>query len=73
MFCENRSLAEKWTYRFLAAAQVWAETESLAVERIEDVMRVAPAVEEPADPPRPPRDHGLPVSVLTRATLGDSR
>ena len=63
VFCENRSLAEEWTYRFLAAARVWAQTESLAVERIEDVMRVAPAVEEPAYPPRLPQDDNLPVSV----------
>jgi hypothetical protein len=63
VFCENRSLAEEWTYRFLAAAQVWAQTESLAVERIEDVMRVAPTVEEPADPPRLPPGDDLPVSV----------
>jgi ERCC4 domain len=25
VFCETRKLAEEWTYRFLAAAQVWSE------------------------------------------------
>ncbi len=34
VFCENRKLAEEWTYRYLAAAQVWAETEGLAVSRM---------------------------------------
>jgi hypothetical protein len=35
VFCETRPLAEEWTYRYLAAAQVWAETETAAVDRIE--------------------------------------
>jgi ERCC4-type nuclease len=34
-FCETRKLAEEWTYRYLAAAHRWAETEYLAVDRIE--------------------------------------
>ena len=34
VFCETRQLAEEWTYRFLAAAQLWAETEQPAIERI---------------------------------------
>ena len=28
VFCETRQLAEEWTYRFLAAAHAWAETET---------------------------------------------
>ena len=28
VFCETRQLAEEWTYRFLAAARAWAETEA---------------------------------------------
>jgi hypothetical protein len=28
VFCETRQLAEEWTYRFLAAAHAWAETEA---------------------------------------------
>ena len=34
VFCETRALAEEWTYRYLAAAAVWAETESAAIDRI---------------------------------------
>jgi hypothetical protein len=34
VFCETRQLAEEWTYRFLAAAHIWAETEAAAIERI---------------------------------------
>jgi hypothetical protein len=34
VFCETRQLAEEWTYRFLAAARAWAETEAGALERI---------------------------------------
>ncbi|MGI9033363.1 MAG: ERCC4 domain-containing protein [Acidimicrobiales bacterium] len=34
VFCENRKLAEEWTYRYLAAAHTWAETEAPAVARI---------------------------------------
>jgi hypothetical protein len=33
VFCETRPLAEEWTYRFLAAAWQWAETEPAAHER----------------------------------------
>ena len=42
VFCETRSLAEEWTYRYLAAARVWAETETAAVERIERATHDAP-------------------------------
>lgn len=34
VFCETRRLAEEWTYRFLAAAQTWADTEDAAIARI---------------------------------------
>jgi hypothetical protein len=34
VFCDNRKLAEQWTYRYLAAALRWAEDEGLAVARI---------------------------------------
>lgn len=34
VFCETRQLAEEWTYRFLAAAQVWASSEAAAVVRL---------------------------------------
>ena len=34
IFGETRPLAEEWTYRYLAAAQVWASTEPAAINRI---------------------------------------
>ncbi len=34
VFCENRKLAEEWTYRYLAAAHVWAQSEGPALLRI---------------------------------------
>ena len=34
VFCETRRLAEEWTYRYLAAAHVWAQTEQPALDRI---------------------------------------
>lgn len=34
VFCETRKLAEEWTYRYLAAAQTWAESETAALHRI---------------------------------------
>jgi hypothetical protein len=51
VFCETRQLAEEWTYRFLAAARIWAETEAAALGRItalgETDLDVAPAEPEP--------------------------
>jgi ERCC4-type nuclease len=84
VFCENRSLAEEWTYRFLAAARVWAETEAEAIARIASAetatvsSKPSRSVREP-DPDearRPPvgevrawaRQHGIPVS--DRGRLG---
>lgn len=49
VFCENRKLAEEWTYRYLAAAHTWAADELPALARIgtgEDGVAGAPA--EPA-------------------------
>jgi hypothetical protein len=34
VFCETRKLAEEWTYRYLAAARLWAETEDPARARM---------------------------------------
>jgi hypothetical protein len=34
VFCETRPLAEEWTYRYLAAAHQWANTEPAAIQRI---------------------------------------
>jgi hypothetical protein len=49
VFCDNRKLAEEWTYRYLAAAHVWAETEGLALARmgiVEEGERETPAPSE---------------------------
>jgi hypothetical protein len=53
VFCETRSLAEEWTYRFLAAAHTWAATEHAAVQRIDPVALTldtagAPPAPEPS-------------------------
>lgn len=34
VFGENRKLSEEWTYRYLAAAHAWAQTEAGAISRI---------------------------------------
>jgi hypothetical protein len=52
VFCETRRLAEEWTYRFLAAAHAWAETEAPALDRItpvagETILDDAPAAPGP--------------------------
>ncbi len=53
-FCENRTLAEEWTYRFLAAAHAWASGEAAAIERIGGpAVPQAPAVVVPDGPPAP--------------------
>jgi hypothetical protein len=38
VFCETRPLAEEWTYRFLAAARAWADTEPAAIERLTSLV-----------------------------------
>jgi len=50
VFCENRTLAQEWTYRFLAAAQEWALTELAVPARLgpglpSDLDDAAPAPE----------------------------
>jgi ERCC4-type nuclease len=44
VFCESRSLAEEWTYRYLAAAHTWAVAEPAAMERIGLQAAAAPAI-----------------------------
>jgi hypothetical protein len=53
VFCETRQLAEEWTYRFLAAAHAWAQSEDAAVGRITPATGTtdldgAPAAPEPS-------------------------
>lgn len=49
VFTDNRQLGEEWTYRYLAAAAAWAETELVATERIgaSDPSPPGPAAPEP--------------------------
>ena len=76
VFCETRSLAEEWTYRYLAAARVWAETETVAAERIEQAILDAsppdrtrparPSTDQRADQPRWPRSEPGPWRRVCR-------
>ena len=75
IFCETRQLAEEWTYRFLAAAPAWAETEDAALRRISptaepDDIADAPAAPEPstAEVRAWARAHG--ITVPGRGKLG---
>ena len=52
VFCETRQLAEEWTYRYLAAAHTWANTELALTERLgTDLSRPEIASAEPAPEP----------------------
>jgi hypothetical protein len=75
LFCETRKLAEEWTYRYLAAASAWAQTEPAITARLhaQTLARAAePGEDLPAGPPLPApntaqvrtwaRAQGLPVS-----------
>jgi hypothetical protein len=50
VFCETRKLAEEWTYRYLAAAYSWVETERPALERmgLDDPGRAATPASVPS-------------------------
>jgi Lsr2 len=52
VYCETRKLAEEWTYRYLAAAGVWARDEPAAQARIgmsdESPPAAGPPVPEPS-------------------------
>jgi hypothetical protein len=67
VFCDNRKLAEEWTYRYLAAAYVWAEAERYAMARI-GLNEKPEQPEQVVATPTPSelrvwaRRHGLPVS-----------
>src|SRR6266480_4342463 len=53
VFCETRPLAEEWTYRFLAAARAWADTEIASIERLTPLTAAAAATELAAAPGLP--------------------
>ena len=51
VFCETRPLAEEWTYRFLAAAKVWAVTEEAVMQSLlPATVEVAIPVDAPPAP-----------------------
>jgi hypothetical protein len=67
VYCENRKLAEEWTYRYLAAAHSWARDEPVAQARIglrDNAVAVGPAAPAPssAELRAWARAHGLAVS-----------
>ena len=53
VFCETRQLAEEWTYRFLAAAHVWAITEHAALQRISPTKINLTELDQAAAAPQP--------------------
>ncbi|MDQ4132743.1 MAG: hypothetical protein M3179_05935 [Actinomycetota bacterium] len=71
VFGENRKLSEEWTYRYLAAAHAWAQTEAGAISRIGATF-TGSAEERPEAPSAPGPStaevrawalaHGLPVA-----------
>jgi hypothetical protein len=68
VFCETRQLAEEWTYRFLAAAHTWADTETAAIDRIGAATDATEMLDAPAAPEATTaevrawaREHGIAV------------
>lgn len=57
LFAESRQLAEEWTYRYLAAAQSWAETEEVLGDRVGVLL----------DHATPQTPDGLPPAAEVRA------
>ena len=64
VFCETRKLAEEWTYRYLAAAHVWAETEGPALARM---GAGAPGDDGTADGPSAPEPSTAEIRAWARA------
>src|SRR5436189_39565 len=67
VFCETRQLAEEWTYRFLAAAHAWADTETASIERLTP-MAAAAATTELTQAPDAPEPSTAEVRAWARAT-----
>lgn len=70
VFCETRPLAEEWTYRFLAAAHAWAQTENAALDRLTattDTSAAALMASELAQAPRAPQPSTAEVRAWARA------
>ncbi len=65
VFCETRQLAEEWTYRFLAAARAWADTETASIRRL--APTTAAATTELTQAPDAPEPHTAEVRAWARA------
>jgi ERCC4 domain len=66
VFCETRQLAEEWTYRFLAAAHAWAQTEIASIARLAP-LAMAPAGTELVNAPAEPEPSTAQVRAWARA------
>jgi len=67
VFCETRQLAEEWTYRFLAAAHAWAETEHASLTLLTP-LAVDHTVTELDQAPNAPQPSTAKVRAWARAT-----
>ena len=67
VFCETRQLAEEWTYRFLAAAHAWADTETASIQRLAPLATAAAATEL-GQAPEAPEPSTAEVRAWARAT-----
>ena len=67
VFCETRQLAEEWTYRFLAAAHAWAETETASIQRLAPLTSAAAATAELSEAPGAPAPSTAQVRAWARA------
>jgi hypothetical protein len=65
VFCGTRLLAEEWTYRFLAAARAWADTEIASIERLTP-LAAATATTELAHAPEAPEPSTAEVRAWAR-------
>ena len=66
VFCETRQLAEEWTYRFLAAARAWADTETASIRRLAPTTAAATTTEL-TQAPDAPEPHTAEVRAWARA------
>lgn len=67
LFCENRKLAEEWTYRFLGAALVWARDEPAAIERMAAPSEQPGPSQVEAPPAAEPPTSAPPTTAVVRA------
>ncbi|MEO8829558.1 ERCC4 domain-containing protein [Lapillicoccus sp.] len=67
VFCETRPLAEEWTYRYLAAAHAWAETERAVTDRMGIALAAKQAKVSLATPLPTPQPTDQPTAQPTTA------